>query len=76
MEPFKMIKDIVEREYRTVYEVRVYRSYFNPQNMTAVIKYMIEHSHGITGVKIIHTESPAKALTEYYEAKRPRGRLL
>lgn len=69
LEPFKMVKDIVEREYGTVYGVRVYGSYFKSQNMTAVIEYMIEHSHEITGVKIIHAENPAKALQNTMKLK-------
>ena len=70
LKPFKMVKSIIEREYGIIHDVRFHGSYFNPSSMTVIIEYMVEHSRGTTGVKIIHAENPAKALMEYNARKQ------
>ena len=72
LEPFEMVRDVVEQFLGKIFDIRVHGSYFNPENITVVIEYMVEHEHGITGVKIIHAESPVRALIEYYRAERKR----
>ena len=70
MKLFEMIRSVVEDELGVIRDVRIYRSYFNPQNMTAVVEYIVKFKEGTVGVKIVHAENPAKALMEYYEAER------
>jgi len=68
--PFLRVKDIVEDELGTIYQVRFYSSYFNPSSMTVVLEYIVVYSYGEASIKIIYAENPEKAIREYYKRSR------
>ncbi|GEM_PF-767833 len=79
MKPFEFIRKSVEEELGEIRDVRFYGAYFNPEELTAVIEYMVDFqgrgSSGTYGVKIVHAEHPQIALLEYYKAEK-RGELV
>jgi len=65
----ELIRSLVEKDLERIKNIELYSSYFNPESLTAVIEYMVESDIGRVSVKVIHADSPARGLQEYYKAE-------
>ena len=62
MKPFDKVRGLVEEKLGDIKEASFYAAYFDPEEMTAVIEYMVKCEIGRVGVKIVHAENPVKAV--------------
>ncbi len=67
---FELVRNIIEDETGQVYDVEVYRKYFNPRSLDIVVEYLIKCRVGEVSVKLIYSNDPVKALRKYYEAEK------
>ena len=67
---FEKIRSHVEKKLGEIRKVSVYNVYFNPETMTIVVEYLIEHANGESSLKIIYSDNPAEGLKEYYDYEK------
>ena len=64
----KLVDDV--KEIRTVRDVKVYNTYFDPSNLELLIEYLVECNEGEISIKVIHSHNPPATLRKYYEYEK------